>query len=147
MCAYSCPNTGSKRLNCHIKNDHILLKIVLLKHNFQDQGLLYANCLFYILTIYSKYFSFHYLSCGICMYIPILTGDQRGCIASEKKGHILIKNVLLKLNILDGSHLYGNCLFYMLTIYHRCLFFQFWGCGIRMHICILKRVQKGHIYS
>ena len=67
-----------------LKNGHILLKVVLLKHNFQDEGLLYDNWWFYILIIYSSHFAFHFLSHSLCMYIPILTGAQKGCIASEK---------------------------------------------------------------
>ena len=53
-----------------------------------------------------------------------------------ENGQILLKNVLLKLNFLDGSHLYGNCVFYILTIYHRCLFFsvlRLWHTHTHLH--------------
>ena len=52
-----------------------------------------------------------------------------------KNGHILLKNILLKLNFLDGSHLYGNWLFYILTNYHRCLFsaLRLWHTYAHLH--------------
>ena len=43
------------------------------------------------------------------------------------------------------GHLHANCLFYILTIYRKCLPFQFLRCGIRIHTPILTEVQRGHI--
>ena len=56
------------------------------------------------------------------------------------KGPILLNNVVLKLNFQREGHLYANCLIYTLTIYHKCLLFQFLGCGIHMRIPILTGV-------
>ena len=61
-----------------------------------------------------------------------------------KNGHILRKDILLKCKFQDKGHLYGNCLFYILSIYYKCLLFQFLRCCIRMHIPILKGVQNGN---
>ena len=60
-------------------------------------------------------------------------------------GHILIKNVLLKINFQDESHLNANFLIYILTIYTECLLFKFFSRDIRMHIAILKRVHNERI--
>ena len=49
----------------------------------------------------------------------------------------------LKLFFPDERHLYANCLFYILTIYAKCLLFQFVSGGILMHIAILTGVQNG----
>ena len=51
----------------------------------------------------------------------------------------------LKLLFREEGHLYGQCLFYIPTIYPKCLLFQFFSRGIRMHIPILTGVQNGHI--
>ena len=52
--------------------------------------------------------------------------------------HILLKNVLLKMN-------FQHCLFYILTFYHKLLLFQFLGRRICLQIPILTGVQKGHV--
>ena len=41
---------------------HILIKLLLLKLIFQNEGHLYGNCLFYILPIYCKFLLFQFLS-------------------------------------------------------------------------------------
>ena len=55
-----------------------------------------------MMVLYSDYFLemlfFQFLGCGISVQIPILTGVQKGHITDSKSGHILLKNVLLKLN-------------------------------------------------
>ena len=51
----------------------------------------------------------------------------------------------LKLLFREEGHLYGQCLFHIPTIYLKCLLFQFFSRGIRMHIPILTGVQNGHI--
>ena len=53
---YACfhPNSGSKRTHYRLKN-------VLLKLNFQDEGHLYANRLFYILFFSRRYLLFRFL--------------------------------------------------------------------------------------
>ena len=55
------------------------------------------------------------------------------------------KNVLLKINFQEKGHLGANVLIYILAIYRRCILFQLFSRGIRMHIPILIGVQKGHI--
>ena len=78
---------------------------------FQDEDHLYANCLFYNLTIYRQYFFFQFLSLGIRMHIPILTEVQKRRITTwQNIIHIL------KLIFQDEGHLCTNCLFYILTI-------------------------------
>ena len=60
-----------------------------------------------------------------------------------KNGHILIKNILLLIKIInfqDEGHLDANVLIYILTIYSECLHFQFLARGIRG---ILTGVQNG----
>ena len=67
-----------------VQNEHIsrrkdsvfLLKMFFLKLVFHDVGHLYAKCLFYIPTIYAKSLIYQFLSRGIRMHIPILTGVQ-----------------------------------------------------------------------
>ena len=44
----------------------------------------------------------------------------------------------------DEGHLHANCLFYILTIYLKCLLFKFFTDDIRIHIPILTGVQNGH---
>ena len=51
---------------------------------------------------------------------PILTGVQNIRINSWKTGHILLKNLLLKLIFQDEGHLYGNCLFYIFSFWLKC---------------------------
>ena len=64
----------------HRNDSAFLLKNVLfLKLLFHNEGHLYANFLFYILTIYRKYFLFQFLCCAIRRHIPILTGFQNQC--------------------------------------------------------------------
>ena len=46
--ALSHPNRGSKNMHYSLQNGHILLKTLILKLNFQDDGQLYVNCLFYV---------------------------------------------------------------------------------------------------
>ena len=43
----------------------------------------------------------------------------------------------------DEGHLYSNFWIFILTIYSKCLLFQFLGCGMHKHIAILAGVQKG----
>ena len=75
------PNRGSKNTHYSLQNGHILLKTLILKLNFQDDGQLYVNCLFYvplIVLIVLIVFFFQFFSRGICMHIAILTGVQKG---------------------------------------------------------------------
>ena len=68
--------------------------MLFLKLLFRDEGHLYANCLFYIPTIYPKCHRFHYFSRGIRMPFPILTGIQSGRYKSPKKQSYVKENVL-----------------------------------------------------
>ena len=51
----------------------------------------------------------------------------------------------LKICFRDEDHLNVNSPFYTLTVYAKCLLFQFFSRGIRMHISILTGVQNGRI--
>ena len=73
------------------KNDHILLKNVPLKLNFQDEYHLYAKFLFYILYVCLNCLLFQILSRGIRIHIPIKTGVEKGRITGWKNCHLLIK--------------------------------------------------------
>ena len=42
----------------------------------------------------------------------------------------------------DENRLYANCLFHILIFYRKCLLFQFFSHGIRIHIPILTGVQN-----
>ena len=56
----------------------------------EDEGHLYGNFLFHILSIYCKFPLFQFLSRGIDMHIPILTGVQNERISKKAKiMHIL----------------------------------------------------------
>ena len=74
-------------------------KKIFLKFIFWDEGHLYPNCLFYILTAYCKCLLFLFLGCGIHMHIPILTRAQKWRISDWKHGYILLKRLLLKFNV------------------------------------------------
>ena len=56
------------------KNGCILLKTFFLRLYCRDEGDLYANSLFDVLTIYPKCYIFRFYSRGIRIHIPILTG-------------------------------------------------------------------------
>ena len=85
---------------------------------------------------------FQFLSCGIRMYIPILTMVQKRRIAGWKMVIFAKKNILLKLNLQDEGHLHANCLFYILYFCFKYFIFQLFSCCIRMHVLILPEVQK-----
>ena len=70
--------------------------MLFLRFYFPDEGHLYAKCLFDILTIYPKCHRFHFFSCGIRVYIPILTGVQNGQISRLKDSVFLLKNILFE---------------------------------------------------
>ena len=82
---------GSKRTYLRLKKGHILLIIVLLKFNFEHKGHLYASFLLCIFSFCLKCLLFQFLSRGICMHIPILTGVQIGHTNHWKDSHILLK--------------------------------------------------------
>ena len=81
---------------------------------FHDEGHLYSNCLFYILTIYHKCLRFQFLGSLICMQIPFLTEIQNGRIICEENGRILIKECLVLSLLLEVKSLVCQ-LFYILT--------------------------------
>ena len=56
------------------KNGRILLKTFFLRLYCRDEGDLYANSLFDVLTSYPKCYIFRFYSRGIRIHIPILTG-------------------------------------------------------------------------
>ena len=96
---------------------------------------MYFNWLFYIFSSCLKCFLFQFLSRGTHMHIPILTGFQNRRISRRKNG---VTCLLIGL-------LFANCLFYVLTVYRKCLLFLFFSRGIRMHIPIPTGFQNGRI--
>ena len=105
------PNRGFTMDTSLVKIMVIFCSKMFFEAFFQDEDHLYANCLFYNLTIYRQYFFFQFLSLGIRMHIPILTGVQKRRITRWQ-------NIIhaLKLIFQDKGHLCTNCLFYILTI-------------------------------
>ena len=86
--------TGSQ--NGHItrlKDSVIFAKNILFEASLHDEGHFYANCLFYIRTIYLKCHLFQFFSRDIRIHIVILTGVQNGHTSLRKNSHILLKNV------------------------------------------------------
>ena len=115
---------------------------------FQDEGHLYANCLFFILTVYRIYLLFQFfLHLWYTYTHSHPSRGSKGRISGWKNCHILLKNVLLRLNFQDEGHFYAICLFYILSFCLKCLPFQFLSCGMRMHILVLTGVQNGYINS
>ena len=141
------PNRSLKKDTLAAKNGYVLLKNILFKLNFQDEGHLDSNFLIDILTTHRECLLFQFLSRDICMDIATLTGVQKEHINSYKAPHNFLKNVLQKLYVQHEGHWYGNSRFYILTIYYKYVLFQFLCCDIRNNILILKEVQKRHISS
>ena len=81
--AHSHPNRGSKYTHQYWRSGRILLKDVLLKLIFQDQGYLHVSCLFYMLSIYCQSLLFQFLSHGIRMHITILTWNMDNSLAEK----------------------------------------------------------------
>ena len=82
-----------------------------LKLNFQDESHLHANCLFCILILCRKCFSFQFLYCGIRKHISILIGAQNGRISSWKNVIFFWKMFFLKLNFQLLIDCFIFCLF------------------------------------
>ena len=123
--SYSYPSWGSKWAYAYLKKVYFSRKMFFLKLNFQDESHLHANCLFCILILCCKCFSFQFLSCGICKHISILMGAQNGRIYSWKNMIFFWKMFFLKFNFQDKDQLYANCLFHILSLYCKCFLFQF----------------------
>ena len=51
------------------------------------------------------------------LHIPVLEGAEKGRITGYNNGHIKLKTIPLRLNFQDESHLYANCLFFVLITY------------------------------
>ena len=66
------------------------------KLNFQNEGHLYTNCLFFILSFRLKCLLFQFVSRGICVHIPIVAGFQNGRTSRQKISHILLNNFLFQ---------------------------------------------------
>ena len=108
-----------------LKETVFLLKKFCFEASFLSWKSLYANCLFYILTIYPKCHLFQFFSCNIRMYIPVLTGVQNGRTRYFRY----------------EDQLYPKFMFDSLIIYFKWSLFQFFSRGICRHIPILTRVQ------
>ena len=132
----------SKRAQQELKKSHILLKSLLLKLNFQDEGHLYVICVFAILFLCFKCLFSQFFSHGMRKCISILTKAQKGHISGLKNGHILRKDGLLKLNFQGEGKLDAYFFIYILTVYRECVLFLLFSCGIRMHIPIPTGFKK-----
>lgn len=113
----------------------------------QNSDQLYVNFLFSILSFCHKCLPFQFLSFGIRIQIPIITGVQKWGISSWRNHRIFRKNVLLPLNLPNKGHVYVNGLFYILSFCHKYLMLRFLSPRIRIHISILILVQNGGISS
>ena len=75
-----------KKLESHQKGSVFFFETMFFcKLLFSDENHLYANCFFYILNIYPKCLLFQFLSGGIRIHIPILTGIENGRTCLQKK--------------------------------------------------------------
>ena len=88
--------------------------MLVLKLFFRDESNLYGDYLSFILTINCKCFTFQFLTRGIRAYIYIITLIQKGHISGYKHGHILLKNVLLKLHFQYEGHVDVLLSYYLL---------------------------------
>ena len=125
---------SSKKWSCFAKN-------ILFKLNLSDEGHLNSDFSIYILTLFLDLFP-DFLSRGIHMGIPILTEVQKGHISGKKSPHNLLKNVLLKLYYQHEGHWFGNSLFYISTVYRKCVFFSVRLLWIMCADSHLKRASK-----
>ena len=123
------------------KNSHILLRNVLFEAYFRDEDHLYADCLFYILSLCFKCLLFQIRTHGIRMPVSIRTGVEKGHIRCYNNGCILLKELLSKLNFKHKSHVEATWLFCILDNFCKRRPLQSLPCGIRMHIAILTGVQ------
>ena len=114
-----------------------------MKFYLWNEGQLYVNCSFWILTIYPKCHLFQFFSRGMRIHISILTAVQNERESHWKDSIFLLKNVFLKFFFPDERHLYASCLFYILATYAKCLLLHFVSVRILMHIVILTGVQHG----
>ena len=79
----------------------------------------------FVFTLFNvNAFFFYFLSRGIRMDIPILTGVQKRHISSYKGPHNLLKDVLLKLYFQQEGHVDVIFLIYTLTFYCEFLLFH-----------------------
>ena len=65
----------------HRKNSHILLRNVLFEAYLRDKAHIYANCLFYILSLCLKCLHFQISTRGIRKHVSIRTGLKNGHIS------------------------------------------------------------------
>ena len=82
------------------------------------------------------------------MDIIILTGIQKQHISGKKSLYNLQKKCTFEALFPTWRslvHWYGNSLFYILTIYRKCILFQLSCCDICVRILTLKGIQKRHI--
>ena len=127
--------TGVQIGHISLKKNPVLFcwKTLFLRLYFWDEGHLYANFLFDILTFHLKCRLFQFFSCSIRMHIiPILTEVQKERKNYQKESDFLLKMFFVKLLFHDEGHLYVNCLIYILTIYRKCLFFSSY---VRAYVC------------
>ena len=111
----------------------------------RDEIHLYAKRLFDILIVYHKWYRFQFFSCGRG---NVHSHPNRGSKWTHKsiKRHCFFakKCSFWSFFSIDEGQLYASCLFYILTIYLKCLLFQFFSDAICMHILILTGVKNGH---
>ena len=80
----------NRRIICY-KNGRILIKNVILKFNFQNEGHFHPDFLIYVLTIYRECLLFQLFSRGICMHTPMLTTVEYGHTGVYKNSHIFLE--------------------------------------------------------
>ena len=116
------------------KNDHILLKSMLLELHFQHENNLDTINLSYVLIIYREFLLFQFFSRGICTHISIIRGVQNRRVTRGKEQLFSFKKCCLgSFFHWDESQLYANCLIYIPTVYLKYGLFQFFSRGICMN--------------
>ena len=113
------------------KNNHILLKSILLELHFQHENHVDSILLSYFLIIYREFLLFQFLSRSICTHISIIRGVQNRRVTRGKEQLFSFKKCCLgSFFHWDESQLYANCLIYIPTVYHKSGLFQFFSRGI-----------------
>ena len=70
--------------------------MLILNPSFQGKGQFYDNFLFDILIIQGRFLAFQFLTCGIRIYLPVLTLFENRPFNSRKIADLLLKNVVFE---------------------------------------------------
>ena len=123
------------------KNGQYLLKNILFQLNFHDEGNLYANCLFHILSFFARCFFFSVFMLWHTYAHSHPKRSSKWTLSHQKTSHNLLNTCTFKLNFQDKVQWCANCFFHILSFSFKCFFFQFLIRGIRMHILIVTGLQ------